>query len=77
MSLVNDLKSVFNPSKSYVTGNVISVEVDRAIVSTINGRANCGIGILSTLKANDKVHIEDGTIIGKLSDEKSLTKHFV
>lgn len=77
MSLSDDLKSVLNPTKSYVSGSIISIEADRVIVSTIKGRLNCGIGIISTLKVGDKVHIEDGTIIGKLDDDKNLHTYYV
>ena len=77
MSILADLKSIFNPVKSYSSGKVIKIEKGRALVSTMSGRVDCSIDILSTLAPDDSVHIVEGKVVGKLRDEAKLRKYYI
>ncbi len=77
MSILKQLQSILNPVQSYTSGNVVSIEGDRAVVSTVNGRVNVSIGIISSLAVGNKVHIADGVITGKLQDDNMLTRYYV
>lgn len=75
--VLQELRSLINPTRSYSSGKVISVSGDKAVVSTLNGRVECSIRVISSLGEGDSVHIEDKVIIGKLRPESTLRRYYV
>jgi len=77
MSIIDELRGVLNPVRSYSTGKVVNIQGDRVKVSTIKGQLDCKSTLLSTLGEGDQVHIENGVIVGRLQPETSLKRYYI
>lgn len=77
MSVLDEIRKVFIPSASYVTGKVVTVKGDRVLVSTIKGQLDCKNNLISTLGEGDQVHIENNVVVGKLRPESALKRYYI